>query len=349
VEYVGHDIAAPWAVFDAATEPWSDAYDVTLVYLDFPPVILTPLPDRRWRVYLRPSSPDSDLVADAEATLRTYHPDVSFVDVENPVRFSCHSDVAERFRAGRVLLAGDAAHLCSPAQGHGMNTGLQDGADLAWKLALVVQGAADPALLDSYEAERKPVAQIVADAGDEFEQAEMLTDPDQRTARNQALRDTFAAAPSRHHEAVAHAELNISYQGSPIVAGDADDRVGPGDRFPDTIVVVPEGDGPDRLHAHAHRAGQTVLLIAAPTADAASIGELLAGARDVVDGSPRLETTVAFSAGDGGIDAASCDELGVGDITLFVVRPDGYVGLRADRDHLDALSRYDALVRAGHA
>jgi 2-polyprenyl-6-methoxyphenol hydroxylase-like FAD-dependent oxidoreductase len=65
---------------------------------------------------------------------------------------------AERFRSERCFLLGDAAHIHSPAGGQGMNTGLQDAYNLAWKLALVVQGRADPALLDSYEAERMPVA-----------------------------------------------------------------------------------------------------------------------------------------------------------------------------------------------
>jgi hypothetical protein len=62
---------------------------------------------------------------------------------------------------------------------------------------------------------------------------------------------------------------------------------------------------------------------------------------------------VTFAAGDerpegvGGIDVGAADELGVGDMTLFVLRPDGYVGLRADRDHLASLARYDDLLRAG--
>jgi 2-polyprenyl-6-methoxyphenol hydroxylase-like FAD-dependent oxidoreductase len=64
--------------------------------------------------------------------------------------------VATSYRSGAVFLAGDAAHLCSPAQGHGMNCGLQDAFNLAWKLALVYHGDAAPALLDSYEAERRP-------------------------------------------------------------------------------------------------------------------------------------------------------------------------------------------------
>ena len=84
---------------------------------------------------------------------------MSFVDVENPTRFHCHAKVATRSDPVAVLLAGDAAHLCSPAEGHGMNCGLQDAINLAWKLALVYHGAAEPALLDSYEAERRPVAE----------------------------------------------------------------------------------------------------------------------------------------------------------------------------------------------
>src|SRR5262249_49155777 len=66
---------------------------------------------------------------------------------------------AERFRDRRCFLLGDAAHIHSPMGGQGMNTGLQDAYNLAWKLALVVQGGADASLLDSYEAERMPVAE----------------------------------------------------------------------------------------------------------------------------------------------------------------------------------------------
>jgi 2-polyprenyl-6-methoxyphenol hydroxylase-like FAD-dependent oxidoreductase len=152
IGFEGHDIAKPWAVFDATLQGWVNRFDAIFVYLDTLPVILTALPGRRWRVYLRPSSMESDLVADAASTIRPYESAVSFIDVENPTRFYCQTKVATQFRAGRVLLAGDAAHLCSPAEGHGMNCGLQDAVNLAWKLALVYQGAAEPALLDSYEA-----------------------------------------------------------------------------------------------------------------------------------------------------------------------------------------------------
>jgi 2-polyprenyl-6-methoxyphenol hydroxylase-like FAD-dependent oxidoreductase len=72
--------------------------------------------------------------------------------------YRIHHRAAERFRDRRCFLLGDAAHIHSPAGGQGMNTGLQDAYNLAWKLALVVRGRAGPALLDSYEQERMPVA-----------------------------------------------------------------------------------------------------------------------------------------------------------------------------------------------
>lgn len=73
--------------------------------------------------------------------------------------YRIHHRSAERFRAGRCFLLGDAAHIHSPAGGQGMNTGLQDAYNLGWKLAWVLQGRANETLLDSYEAERMPVAQ----------------------------------------------------------------------------------------------------------------------------------------------------------------------------------------------
>jgi len=74
-----------------------------------------------------------------------------------------HSDERQvpQYRSGRVFLAGDAAHVHSPAGGQGMNTGLQDAANLSWKLAAAVQGCAPPGLLDTYQQERHPVGRLV--------------------------------------------------------------------------------------------------------------------------------------------------------------------------------------------
>lgn len=84
-------------------------------------------------------------------------PDLQIEDIELS-RWRFESLIAERMQAGRVFLVGDAAHRHSPSGGLGLNTAVQDAHNLAWKLALVVRGAADPALLDSYDLERRPVA-----------------------------------------------------------------------------------------------------------------------------------------------------------------------------------------------
>jgi 2-polyprenyl-6-methoxyphenol hydroxylase-like FAD-dependent oxidoreductase len=326
IELAGHDIPQPWAVFDATLEPWPDPYDVNLVYLDEISVILTALPERRWRVYLRPSSPDSDLVADAVSTIGRYHPAVAFVDVADPRRFHCHTKVATRFRSGRVLLAGDAAHVCSPAQGHGMNSGLQDAFNLAWKLALVCRGHAGPDLLDSYEAERRPVAERITGSGDAAEHAQTLTDAAERLTRDATLRAVFADPTSRHHEVIAEAELDIDYGDSPIVAGEATAAFRPGERLADTIAVgLATGEG--------GRTGHTAVLI----------GGTPAGR----DGLERLERQATAEADPTLIEATvvlTPDGAGVDEVTLLVVRPDGHIGLVADHDHITALAAYQSLV-----
>jgi 2-polyprenyl-6-methoxyphenol hydroxylase-like FAD-dependent oxidoreductase len=353
IELAGHDIPEPWAVFDVTLGGWSEPYEAIYAYMDEIPVIITALPQRRWRVYIRPRSPESNLVADAAITLHRYQPGVSLDDVANPARFQCHTRVATRFRADRVLLAGDAAHVCSPFQGHGMNTGIQDAFNLAWKLALVCRGAASPALLDSYERERRPVAEAIAASGDEVEHAQTLADPIERRARDTTLRGVFADPQSRHHEAIAEAELNIDYSGSPIVLGDPHSALGPGQRLPDTIALRPNGATHGTLHGLAQRAGHTALLIGGASLAAAELSAHAETIRRRGDG--LIEATFALTTRVGETDAlaaiepAAAAQLGAGALTLLVVRPDGHVGLRADRDHLAALAAYESLIASGGA
>ncbi len=80
--------------------------------------------------------------------------------IVNAHAFALNHQLAERFKDGRVILAGDAAHTCPPVGGQGGNLAIQDGYDLAWRLALVVTGQAGPALLDTYQAERRPIVNI---------------------------------------------------------------------------------------------------------------------------------------------------------------------------------------------
>ncbi|MGI5171061.1 FAD-dependent monooxygenase [Spirillospora sp. CA-253888] len=87
------------------------------------------------------------------------------VAVESRTSWEVGAWVADAFRAGRVLLAGDSAHIMPPTGGFGGNMGVQDAHNLAWKLALVLRGRASPGLLDSYEQERRPVAELTVEQG----------------------------------------------------------------------------------------------------------------------------------------------------------------------------------------
>lgn len=107
--------------------------------------------------------PDGEPVDDAEIVgvlARGMRTDYGVVEVGWKSRFHCDERQVEQYRHGRVFLAGDAAHVHSPMGGQGMNTGIQDAANLAWKLDAVL-GGADEALLDSYHAERHPVGRRV--------------------------------------------------------------------------------------------------------------------------------------------------------------------------------------------
>jgi 2-polyprenyl-6-methoxyphenol hydroxylase-like FAD-dependent oxidoreductase len=355
IGFDGHDIAKTWAVFDATVQGWNDTYEGVFPFLDASPIILTALPGQRWRVYLRPASDNSDLVADATATLRANIPGASFVDVKNPARFHCHTKIAARFRDGSVFLAGDAAHLCTPAEGHGMNTGLQDAFNLAWKLALVHQGHADQTLLDSYEAERRPVAEKITQSGDRTEHAHSLTDPTERRNRDQTITATLADPATRHLEVAAETELNIDYSGSPIICGDANKSLAPGNRLPDTIRVQWKDGSSRKLHQLAHRAGHTLILLAGPNAHPTAFIDLHATLQKLTADSALFEALHGLGVSRdvpvdiGCLEPEAAAVLGLEGNTLLAIRPDGYIGLRSDQNHLAALHHYRTLFHTQHS
>ena len=110
-----------------------------------------------------PAERDTPMTAEelAGSLRRAGGVDVEVVKIGTAIRYSDNTRQAETYRRGRVLLAGDAAHVHSPIGGQGLNLGLQDAANLGWKLGLVVRGAAPESLLDTYTAERHPVGERV--------------------------------------------------------------------------------------------------------------------------------------------------------------------------------------------
>ena len=132
-----------------------------------------------------------------------------------------HSDERQvpNYRVGRVFLAGDAAHVHSPAGGQGMNTGLQDAANLGWKLAAHVQGWAPDGLLDSYEAERKPVGRLVLRSSGAIIRMAMVRSPLGKWLRNTIGGALLRMPPFAHRVTGIVSGIGIGYRGAPR-AGD---------------------------------------------------------------------------------------------------------------------------------
>jgi len=255
------------------------------------------------------ASPADPSLADVQAVVDRRGP--GGLDLSVPVWLSAFR-INERkvadYRVGRVFLAGDAAHIHSPAGGQGMNTGMQDAFNLAWKLALVCRDAcpAEP-LLASYSAEREVVgAKVLADAGRLTAMA-LLKNPTAQAARDLVGGWLLGLSPVRKAMADNLSEVSIGYPKSPLngAAGRGLRGPEPGDRL-----VTPEGETPagagssPRFALFAHPGPETDALMA---------------------GQPvLLDTRLRPPPADGG---------------LWLVRPDGYVAVSArvgDGDQIDS-------------
>jgi 3-(3-hydroxy-phenyl)propionate hydroxylase len=226
-------------------------------------------------------------------------------DIRWITRFTDAARQAESYREGRVLLAGDAAHVHTPMGGQGLGTGVQDAVNLGWKLALVARGNAPDALLDSYHAERHPVAaRVLRTTG-------ALTALMRADVRSEALRDTVAELmrldEPRRAMAGIMSGLDIHYDlgaGHPLL----------GRRVPDLDLVT--GDGPRRVYELLHDARPVLLNLGSPGAvDAGAWADRVPLVDATCDGPwelPVLGTVTAPAA--------------------VLVRPDGHVAWAGDGD-----------------
>ncbi|HTJ94129.1 MAG TPA: FAD-dependent monooxygenase [Pararobbsia sp.] len=266
-------------------------------------------------------APDFDMI---EHTMRPLLPEGTSL---SSMRWSSVYRVSHRivpqYRKAHVFLAGDAAHIHPPVGGQGMNTGLQDAYNLAWKLALVLQGRAAPALLDSYSAERHPVGLDVV--------------RDTHAAMNEVL------AQQARLPGVRETQLLVGYRGSPHVRDDAASVdpawPAPGDRAPDADHLRRPFVGHTiRLHDHLTR-GRHVLLAYPGTIEAAQgfvpiVDTLRAVFGHTVSGVVILPAGVDALAIEG-VTVLTDDsgtfarEYGATAGMVWLVRPDGHIGWRA--------------------
>ncbi|HYY73385.1 MAG TPA: FAD-dependent monooxygenase, partial [Solirubrobacterales bacterium] len=231
-------------------------------------------------------------------------------------RFTDMTRQAASYREGRVLLAGDAAHVHSPAGGQGLNTGVQDAVNLGWKLAQVVKRTSPESLLDTYHAERHPVGARV------LQTTMALTALARQDARIDALRDTIADLLSvdeaRKRVAGRLSGLDIHYdlgEGHPLL----------GRRMPDLDLIT--ADGPLRVFELLHDARPLLLNLGQP------------GDFDITPWADRVQLIDASYKGEWELPVLGV----VSAPTAVLIRPDGYVAWVGDGSHLglpDALATW---------
>jgi len=230
--------------------------------------------------------------------------------------------LADRYREGRLFLAGDAAHIHPPTGAQGMNTGVQDAYNLAWKLALAVRGVAADGLLDSYHAERHPVGEEVVGRTVRHARSGIDADPDDLTTL--LLRE---------------AQLLVDYRDSPLTQPDGHTaHPAPGDRAPDcTGLRRPLTSYPTRLFDLLRSPHHTLLLYPGPTTPADALTRFAATARTAAHGLLDAYAILAPDTHpgdglqlpsvrdtDGTFHAAYAPHAG----EAFLIRPDGYLTAR---------------------
>lgn len=172
---------------------WSLLSDEVMLF--FSPerlVVVAPLPGSRHRIVSTvDEAPEQPDIGDVQRLLDERGPVAGAARIDEIVwssRFRVHHRLANHYRAGRILLAGDAAHVHSPVGGQGMNTGIQDAVALGHALAAVLSGQASESRLDDYERTRRPVAERVVAFTDGMTRAATLRGTRARALRNFAIR-----------------------------------------------------------------------------------------------------------------------------------------------------------------
>ena len=183
--------------------------------------------------------------------------------------FRINRRLASDYRRGRLLIAGDAAHVHSPFGGQGMNTGIGDAENVAWKLAMVVSGRADESLLDTYAAERRPVASDVLDNTTVTTRMLLSGQPVVRAIRDRIVLPLLATDRAQSRLVAKASQLGVSYRRGPLGGrGGVGDRVAPPHNGRWTLVVPADG-APDCVALARARLGAELVVL---TGDGPEVG-----------------------------------------------------------------------------
>jgi 2-polyprenyl-6-methoxyphenol hydroxylase-like FAD-dependent oxidoreductase len=249
------------------------------------------------------------------------------IEVTQIIPWRTVADSAEHYAQGRVFLVGDAAHTMPPNGGFGGNTGVQDTHNLAWKLSLVLRGAASPRLLDTYDAERRPLGALTVEQA--YSRYVRRTAPHLGIDTVQPLVDDWNMEIGHHYRS--DAILSEADDNASVHTGPFESRGRPGTRAPHLVL---ERDGESRSSHDLYGRG-FVLLCGADGAP------WVKAARSLED---PLLTAQHIGTPEGWRDRADAftERYGVSSAGAVLVRPDGFVAWRSK----EAASRPDEVLRA---
>ena len=363
IPFEGTDYPGLWGALDAQVDGWTYPLDEIPVFLDGDGFWAMPLPGGWHRLYFRRNGGEEGPTADeAQAVLTRHDVEGRVLGVRSAGTYRIHFRTAERFSKGRVFLTGDAAHVCSPVLGEGMNTGIQDACNLAWKLALVTGRRAPVGLADSYDTERRAVDRAAGAASDEGQSGTTLTDPAAMHARDLGMAVQFATPAAQAVVTEAQVDLLTNYRHSPIVGSHrARERDGahrpawsgpsPGDRVPDAGPLV-RSDGTSIRLRSLMRPARHVLLVLVGEADddavgrcAGMVGRIVEPWRDLVESHvvvvrDQAPARIGICEVVADPELAVHARLGAADDTLYLVRPDAYLAFRSEPPDERAFHRY---------
>lgn len=318
----GHPYPQDWLLADVRLD-WARAENEVHAFFraNATPLICFPMREHRWRLVVpfagdRASGPPD--LAEIQRLVGQRAPEpVVASDPTWLASFNCHRRSTDIYRRGHVLLAGDAVHIHTPAGGQGMNTGITDAHNLGWKLALVAAGRAPDQLLDTYGAEREPVADQVLGLTHTLVRLGTMTHPAKRALRDAIIPAAFAVGPVHRRAIRRFTQVNVAYPASSLTqTGRRRGRPRPGQRVPDIEVLTAEG--PSRLFIVLRR-GRHIIVVTGADPDSALASPALEPYRDL------FEVVTCGSA-----DARAFRGTHAG--SVFLVRPDGYLAARARPD-----------------
>jgi 2-polyprenyl-6-methoxyphenol hydroxylase-like FAD-dependent oxidoreductase len=356
ISFTGHAEPNDWVLADVHIEGPLPADEITVYWHEKGVLVTFPIIHNRFRVMGdiglagNTSKPPDPTLADAQRIVDERGP--GGLKLSQPVwlaGFRINERKVTDYRRGRVTLSGDAAHIHSPAGGQGMNTGMQDAFNLAWKLALVHQGRGQAGpLLDSYSRERSAVGDQVLRGAERVTTAATLRNPVAQYIRNHVagIVTSFGFVQDKFKNAAC--ELSINYRQGPLTAEDwhgHKSEICAGDRLPEVPLTSAKDGSATTLFQATHGTRHNLLLLRGP-GDSQALSHLGKLAADVEQHFPDLFAVhVILPPGEHvapGAAAAPANvsiwndstgglyhQLVVTERALVVVRPDGYIGYRA--------------------